>query len=149
MEEMEEIYFRMHAQLLQWFQRLLSAKVLVCVCTYTISVYNHTHTRSLSRLSCAQVQSRLRIEVLLFVVASHLLLLCCLLHGSFVGDGHGDCLAQYFPVPPAAQYSTENNSRSRNSEPRVYNPRLVLRIQVRMCNITCCDDSINVLTLAY
>ncbi|RLN87195.1 hypothetical protein BBJ28_00002829 [Nothophytophthora sp. Chile5] len=75
MEDMEEIYLRMHAQLVQWFQHLLSAK------------------------------NRERVELLVFVVASHLLLLCCLLHASFVSPhGHVDCLAQYLP-PLAANDS--------------------------------------------
>lgn len=135
MEEMEEVYFRMHAQLLQWFQRLLSAKVRCdCGCTRSCSLSLYTHTHSLLLLPyvsrCAQLQSRLRMEVLLFVVASHLLLLCCLLHGSFVGGSHGDCLAPYFPVPPAARDSSTSESSS--GEPQAYNPRLVLRIQVRL-----------------
>ncbi|KAE9249448.1 hypothetical protein PF004_g3394 [Phytophthora fragariae] len=78
MEEMEEVYFNLHVQLIQWVQRLLSAK------------------------------NRERIELGLFVAASHLLLLCFLLHLSFVSDGgHVGCLDQFLP-PPTTSYSLQD-----------------------------------------
>ncbi|KAG6610222.1 putative mitochondrial protein [Phytophthora cinnamomi] len=74
MEDMEEVYFRLHAQLIQWTQRLLSAKNLE------------------------------RIELVLFVAASHLLLLCFLLHTSFISDGgHVGCLDQFLETPYSLQ----------------------------------------------
>ncbi|EGZ22244.1 hypothetical protein PHYSODRAFT_256213 [Phytophthora sojae] len=78
MEEMEEVYFRLHMQLIQWAQRLLSAK------------------------------NRERIELVLFVASSHLLLVCFLLHTSFIGDGgYVGCLDQLLP-PATASYNLQD-----------------------------------------
>ncbi|KAL3670428.1 hypothetical protein V7S43_004748 [Phytophthora oleae] len=66
--EMEEVNFRLYVHLTHWVQRLLSAK------------------------------NRERIEILLFVAASHLLLLFFLLHTSFISaGGQGGCLEQFLP----------------------------------------------------
>ncbi|ETK83504.1 hypothetical protein F441_11524 [Phytophthora nicotianae CJ01A1] len=78
MEYMEEVYFRLHVQIIRWAQRLLSAT------------------------------SRERIEMLLFVVASHLLLLCFMLHSSFISDrGSISCLEQFLP-PSANHYNLQD-----------------------------------------
>ncbi|POM66471.1 Hypothetical protein PHPALM_17664 [Phytophthora palmivora] len=80
MEEVEEVYFRLHVQLIRWSQRLLSAK------------------------------NRERIEMLLFVIASHLILLCFLLHTSFISEsGQGSCLEQFLTV---ASYSLQEEQKS-------------------------------------
>ncbi|EEY54910.1 uncharacterized protein PITG_08478 [Phytophthora infestans T30-4] len=75
---MEEVYFRLHLQLIRWAQRLLSAA------------------------------NRERIEMFLFVVASHFLLLFFILHASFISDGGSvSCLAQILP-PSATPYSLQD-----------------------------------------
>ncbi|TYZ62098.1 hypothetical protein PybrP1_000910 [[Pythium] brassicae (nom. inval.)] len=72
MEEIETLYFRLHAQLLCSFTRLLTRK------------------------------SRLRLEALLFALATLLLLLLALLHASFVRASAADCLAPLLRAQPAA-----------------------------------------------
>lgn len=45
-------------------------------------------------------QTRERLEVALFVLATHLLALSCLLHLSFASpQGHVDCLGAFLPLP--------------------------------------------------
>ncbi|KAG2822630.1 hypothetical protein PC129_g21823 [Phytophthora cactorum] len=78
MEEVEEVYFRLHIQIIRWAQRLLSAT------------------------------NRERVEMLLFVAASHLLLLCFMLHLSFSSAGGSvSCLEQFLP-PSAISYSLQD-----------------------------------------
>ncbi|KAL4155644.1 hypothetical protein PRNP1_007752 [Phytophthora ramorum] len=81
MEDMEEVYFRLHVQFIRLCQRLLSAK------------------------------NRERIELVLFVAASHLLLLCFLLHASFISEGgQVSCLKQFLP-PPTSLYNQDEQLR--------------------------------------
>ncbi|KAL4155690.1 hypothetical protein PRNP1_007797 [Phytophthora ramorum] len=81
MEDMEEVYFRLHVQFIRLCQRLLSAK------------------------------NRERIELVLFVAGSHLLLLCFLLHASFISEGgQVSCLKQFLPLPMSL-YSQDEQLR--------------------------------------
>ncbi|OWZ09201.1 putative mitochondrial protein [Phytophthora megakarya] len=81
MEEVEEVYFRLHAQIIRWTQRLLSVK------------------------------NRERIEMLLFVVASHLLLLCFLLHTSFISAGSQVSCLEQFLAPSVASYNLPDEQK--------------------------------------
>ncbi|KAG7397781.1 hypothetical protein PHYBOEH_000235 [Phytophthora boehmeriae] len=79
MDDIEEVYFRLHVQLVQWFQRLLSRK------------------------------NRERLELVLFVAGSHLILLCFLLHSSFISpQGQVGCLGQFLP-PSTGLYSPQDD----------------------------------------
>lgn len=54
------------------------------------------------------IQNRERIELVLFVASSHLLLVCFLLHTSFIGDGgYVGCLDQLLP-PATASYNLQD-----------------------------------------
>ncbi|KAG7388023.1 hypothetical protein PHYPSEUDO_013275 [Phytophthora pseudosyringae] len=84
MDDMEEVYFRLHVQLIRWAQRLL----------------NDTVT--------SPFRNRERIEMLLFVGAWHVLLLCFLLHASFVSEGGQVSCLEQFLLPSTSPYNLQD-----------------------------------------